>query len=127
MKIGYRGEEWERSYPIYLNPSFDEILKLAQSGWDTIRIATDEANIIMASGLGNTHTNLAEAYHAGKKKYECGLLDVMILYHVNGIAYMNMEDVGGPERARHDRWSRVVDDAHEAILKDLIRESGLAL
>ncbi len=59
-------------YPCYLNPSFDEILELAKSGWDTCRILADQphgsvvdstpGDIVIASGMGWTHSAQMDAY-----------------------------------------------------------------
>lgn len=38
---------------------------------------------------------------------------------------MNLEDTGGSQYDRYNKWH--LDDSHLEILKDLIRESGLAL
>lgn len=135
-------------YPCYLNPTFDEIVELAKSGWDTCRILVVSSydverglpnDFIIASGFGNTHGSVQTRYyiHLGAKRIEVNgrtrwrskanlpHLDPSILHHSNGIAYMNCEDIGGGQYDRIDKWP--LDDTHLEILKDLIRESELAL
>lgn len=52
-------------YPAYLNPTFDELIELAKSGWDTCRILWNEDNkdFIIASGYGNTHDSVQSRYY----------------------------------------------------------------
>jgi hypothetical protein len=145
MRINH--PEW---YPCYINPSFDELIELAKSGWDTCRILvpySDQNNndIVIASGYGNTHDSIQNRYfiHLGATLIEKEVdgriryrwktngkrlpsMNTYILYHdYTGIAYMNLEDTGGSDKARYEKWD--LDDNHLEILKDLIRESGLAL
>lgn len=116
-------DDWGEHYPIFLNPDFNECLRLAKSGWDTLRILDDGENIIIASGYGNEHNTLARfgRLHLGKRWNA----DPSILYHENGIAYLNASDMGGPEKTTKI-W-KYFSDNHVEILKDIIRESGLAL
>ena len=115
------------SYPIYLNPNFNELLELAQAGWDTIRICVepDANDILLASGYGNTHTCIARQYKAINRR---GLLDGFILYKEANIAYFNTEDIrGGRAKHRSPGWEQYFSQEHEEIIKDLIRESNLTL
>lgn len=121
-------------YPIYFEPTFPEILELAASEWDTCRIViiddkrvSDEEKLVIASGFGNTHTTLVEftRKHFQLKRYPYGR--PMILYHRNGIAFFNLEDIGGKDNARFERASKTLNDNHAELIKDLIRESDLAL
>lgn len=114
-------------YPCYLNPSFDEVVELAKSSWDTCRILVNNENgdLIIASGYGNTHESISKLYsdHLKKKRRPC--TDSFILYHSNRVAFMNLEDVSGSQRARLEDWP--FDEPHLSVIKDLVRESDLAL
>ena len=115
------------NYPIYLNPNFNEILELAQAGWDTIRICveSDTGDILLASGYGNTHTSIARRYKIINRR---GLLDSFLLYKEGNIAYFNTEDMrGGREKHRSPGWEKYFSQEHEEAIKDLIRESNLTL
>jgi hypothetical protein len=67
MKIN--SPDW---YPCYLNPSFDEILELARSHWDTCRIMCRQphgtvveetpGDFVIASGQGWTHGAQMDCY-----------------------------------------------------------------
>jgi len=49
-------------YPIYINPDFGEIVELAKTKPDTLRIIEgyDNQNIAIASGYGNTHDSVVK-------------------------------------------------------------------
>lgn len=49
------------SSPVYLNPTQDEILELARSRVDTLRICEEPGQIALASGFGNTHGTVVQA------------------------------------------------------------------
>jgi hypothetical protein len=123
MKINH--PDW---YSSYLNPTFEEILELAKSGWDTCRILMnpDNNDLVIASGYGNTHSSIAERYRVALGKRRIPSCESYILYHENRIALLNLEDVSGSQRAR------VADNLdlfgkHQDLIKDLIRESDLSL
>lgn len=46
------------SYPVYLNPTFEELIELAKSRVDTLRICEYKDQLAVASGYGNTHTSV---------------------------------------------------------------------
>jgi hypothetical protein len=117
-------------YPCYLNPDFGELMELAKSGWDTCRILVNPENkdFIIASGLGNTHSSMVQCYRMFLGKRRAPATDSYILHHRGRIAYFNMEDFAeGQEYVRWPEWGADFADAHVEILKDLIRESDLAL
>ena len=133
MKINH--PDW---YPSYLNPSFEELLELAQSSWDTCRILVNNDNddFVIASGLGNTHSSILDCYrlHLGGVRRESDnrvimrnhpSVDSFILFHSQGIAFMNLEDVSGSQYSRYEQWPFL--ESHLDIIKDLIRESNLSL
>ena len=120
-----------KDYPIYVNPTFDEIVEMAHSHWDTMRILVtndildrNRHDFAIGSGYGNTHHSLVLGYrkYRGKKHFSS---DTYILYHENGRVYMNLEDVGRSARASFSAWP--LDQEHLALLRDLVRESGLVL
>ncbi len=113
----------------YINPDFNEILELVASRWDTCRILIHEKTneMVIGSGYGNDHNSLSIRYweYKGKRRQ---VLDPFILFRTfNGEALMNLEDISGSRNARYDEWSKHFGELHLDMLKDLIRESGLAL
>jgi hypothetical protein len=57
-----RVSHWpDGSYPIYLNPTFEEIVELAAQSIDTLRIMEDGDHLAVASGYGNTHDSVQRA------------------------------------------------------------------
>lgn len=49
-------------YPVFLNPTFDELIELCKIPWDTLRILECDEVFLVGSGFGNTHTTLAHVY-----------------------------------------------------------------
>jgi hypothetical protein len=124
MKIA--DENW---YPhCYLNPTFAEILELAKSNWDTCRILinVDRHELVIASGYGYTHSSAAERYRIAVQKRRTPYCDSFILYRENSIAYLNLEDVGGLQKARFMDYGDSLGEFEETV-RDLIRESNLAI
>lgn len=114
--------------PIYINPTFDEILKLVENKWDSIRIVlTDDNELVLASGYGSTHSSIVKRVQIikGKRRYGCS--DTFILYHEYSMAYFNLEDVSGNDRAGYNEWRSYFTPEQTELLRDLIRESGLSL
>lgn len=136
FKLWYNGSmKLREEYPIYLDPDFAEVLEICKVGWDTLRVGTftipysqtlENEHLVIASGYGNIHTTLAHAIrdHFRNKRI---MMDPYILHHRGGIAYFNLEDVGGSQYARYEKWSGFFRQEHVEIFKDIIRESGLAL
>jgi hypothetical protein len=117
-----------KDYPIYIDPSFEEICELATSNWDTCRILTcDDLDdvLIIGSGYGNTHQSLVvagKAYFNVKRFYTS---NDKILFHKNEIAFIS--EAGEEDRFRYERWKQDFTSRVVQQLKDLIRESGYSL
>jgi hypothetical protein len=143
MKIN--SENW---YPCYLNPSYEEILELAATGWDTIRILAEQphmspveqdGDIVIASGYGNCHSSIMDRYAIqkggyrktadGRVRYKTSVphLTPYILYHAGRIALFNLEDCSGSDKARYSDARKFFCGRHQEILKDIILASDLAL
>lgn len=119
MRINHA--EW---FPMYLNPNFDEILELANSGWDTCRILHNQDNndLVIASGYGNTHSSMVERYKIHLNKKRAPYCDSYILWKRGNRAIMNVE--GECEKP----WPiDVLGSRNEDMIKDLVRESNLSL
>lgn len=111
-------------YPMYLNPDFGEILELAKSGWDTCRILYNESNsdIIIASGLGNTHNSMVIRYKEYLNKKRAPYCDSYILWRNR-----NQQCILNPEGDGQEPWGLDVLGKHEELIRDLIRESGYSV
>jgi hypothetical protein len=131
-EMNIQDPEW--NYPIYLEPTFDEIAALAGTNWDTVRIVVlldpttspgTPTKLCLASGYGNTHSSIVRMLtkHMGRSPYT----DTFILYHEGGRALLNLEDVSGNERAEYSEWSKYFSTEHLDVLRDLVRESNLVL
>jgi hypothetical protein len=109
------------NFPIYLNPTFQELCELSKH-WDTLRICINDNNndFLVASGYGNTHNTIWQYYKQIDKR---AMLSCFIMYKENGIVYLNTEDVGGNERDR--RWTKYFNAEHIDIIKDIINQSEL--
>lgn len=118
---------WTPNSPVYMNPTFDELVELAKSHWDTIRILVlDETNdILLASGYGNTHECLVRSWRAHTSNKRGPYATPYILFHEQGRAYMNCEDVSMRHREPYGRWP--LEQQHLELLRDLVRESELVL
>ncbi len=112
--------------PIFVNPTFDEILILAANRWGTIRILSSETELILASGYGNTHSSMITRLRLHRNRRQLDY-DSYILYHEHNTAYFNLEDVSGNDRASFRIWKKYFTEDQVALLRDLIRESELTL
>lgn len=100
-------------HPVYLNPNDSELIELAESRWDTLRVLESESILCIASGYGNTHQTLVWRYceyhgmnpryteYPKRFRYNGRLPDwnPLIFFHDNsGIMLCNLGDVSGPIR-----------------------------
>lgn len=123
--MNIQAKDWP--YPIYLNPTQEELQELAQSNWDTLRIllTPDPEELVIASGLGNSYSSMLQALI----KFKNGILqdvDCFVVYHENNRVFMNLEDWGGEEQATFANWGEVLN-VHLNTLKNLVELAGLAL
>lgn len=62
-----RYSSWvDGSYPVYVNPTFKEILELNAQRWDTLRICTDEGDILL--WLQVTETRMSQRFKSFAKQ-----------------------------------------------------------
>lgn len=116
-------------YPVYLNPTDNELIELAQSNWDTLRVMECDYCLVIGSGYGNTHETLVQLYkkHIGngktKERWDCrsqtmetvyvGRVpnwDPYIFFREYNIMLCNLGDVSGPDKALPSRWRREFSD-----------------
>lgn len=117
-------------YPIYVNPDFEEILELAESKWDTCRIMESEEYLCIASGYGNTHNSIVTYTRQLLKKKEMFSLCSFILFHEQGICYVNGDGhlpYKDDRRVRLQSALKYFSANSIPMLKDLARESGLSI
>jgi hypothetical protein len=123
MRIDERGEGWQ---PVYIDPDFDELMQLAKSGWDTIRLMIADDHIFLASGYGNCHETIARSVRAKLgRRADAGT--PAILFHQGGKAFINFCDFSGPEKVAYEKWHKFLNKNEIDMLRDLVRESGLSL
>lgn len=133
-------------YPIYLNPTNAELLELAESQWDSLRVMECDDTLVIASGYGNTHETLVQYYkkHMGggktKKRwnsytqseeevYVCRCIpdwNPFIFFHDRtGIMLCNLGDVSGPDRALPSRWRKEFSVERVKQFRQIAELSGL--
>jgi hypothetical protein len=137
-------------HPIYLNPSDKELITLAESGWDSLRVMENDETLIIGSGYGNTHETLVQFYkkYAGggktkerwdprgqrmEKVFVCPAwrlpsFDPLILfYDARKILLCNLTDVGGSEFALPREWKKVISNERIRQFTLIAECSGLTL
>lgn len=115
-------------FPIYVNPTFEEVAELSKHTWDTLRILRVNDDLVVADGFGASHYDLIISLEPSPKKRR--RLDVkdFILYRRNGLAVMHVYGQDLMVRAVTQGWWRTYFTADQIeVLKDLIREAGLAI
>lgn len=113
------------SYPIFINPEIPEVVELAKSGWDTVRICVEEEVLAIASGYGNTHQSVIEAVSALLKPKKRFFPETYILFREEGDFWFNLEDVSGQRKAHYfSVIKQYFNPDHAAILRDLVQMSG---
>jgi len=113
------------SYPIFIDPDFNELMELAKSGWDTVRICLNQNDdfIAMASGHGNTHQSVIDAVKnvKGLRRWHP---ETYILFKEQGDFWFNLEDVSGERKAHYRKVVKeYFSDVHGQMILDLIANS----
>lgn len=89
-------------YPIYLNPTDSELIELAESHWDTLRVMECDKVFVISSSYGNTHETLVQFYkkHVGK----IPSWNPYIFFFENGVLLCNFSryDIAKPSRWRRE-------------------------
>lgn len=121
------------NYPIYCNPTFDEIVELASGRWDTCRILVAHTyngpiDLFIASGFGNTHSSMIQhlrVYYNTRHVFS----DAFILYYCAKTALFNTSDMsGGKDNAKAlPAIRKYFTPEHQTMLLDLIQESELTV
>lgn len=131
-------------YPIYLNPTDEELIELAQSGWDTLRVMESDDCLVIGSGFGNTHETLVQYYKKmsgkgkTKERWDCRVQanvtvyvgptpdwTPFIFFKAYGILCCNLGDAGGPETALPARWKRCFSDFRNSQFELIAQVSEL--
>ena len=94
-----RVSEWScGSYPIYLDPSLEELVEIANGPClDTLRIQDSTNHFAIASGYGNTHDNILTA---ARRHWPKWCPDDLILvrtgndWYWNHLGHWNIKDEG---------------------------------
>jgi hypothetical protein len=134
MDINFRGSDWP---PIYFDPEFDEILELTKS-FDTLRcgihLEKGKHYLVIASGLGNTHSSLSRAIGEMNPRGRLSRIDglkyggldgTFIIYEEQGKLWFNMCDYGGEEKvAASQAISQFPVELH-AQLRDIVNTASM--
>lgn len=129
MKISNWGEfEGKLAYPIYVDPTYSEIMELGNSGWDSIRVNDDTDGttglFACASGYGNTHNSVQVCVRKYVNNKFFGRTS--ILFKEDQDYYFNVCDFSGPEKlywksALHKYFSEIAAE----YLEDIISHSEM--
>jgi len=107
-------------YPIFINPTFDELKKLAESRWDTVRICVEDDTLAIASGHGNTHQSVIEGVEKSLQIRRWHP-ETYILFREGHEFYFNLEDMGGGRKVKAKKVLRkYFSEQHEETLNDLL-------
>jgi len=134
-------------HPIYLDPTDAELIELAESNWDTLRVLECSETLVIASGYGNTHSEMVDAYkcHIGKGKtkerwnpriekmeqvYAARVpsWDPYIFFgHYEWKTLLcNLEDTGGSSKTLPSEWRRKFSPERNRQFRLLAEFSGLS-
>jgi hypothetical protein len=110
------------SYPIYIDPTFDEIVELAKSQPDTLRVLEDEHVTALASGYGNTHDSVCKAVrlHLGNKRWlgvDYILFNEMHQWFINPLGHLPTPH----DRVPYERCLKYFEDKTQVAIKDFVR------
>ena len=129
MDINFRGKGWPS---IYFDPEFEEMIELTKY-FDTLRIGgleeKDGWHLVIASGLGNTHSTLSRAI--GEMNPRCkpnreglkyGGLDLTsILYEEDGKFWFNQCDLSGYEKTSIEEGLKDFPEPIRTMLKEIVK------
>ena len=123
MNIGSEG--W---FPVYLEPTLEEMQKLASNQWDTLRVLVVDSTkeLCVASGYGNTHSSMVhclQRYKNTKRVYT----EDYIVYHESNIAFVNDSYAGSGDKIPHRKWTRLFEPQHLNVIEVLCLDRGLQL
>lgn len=132
MNINWRGKDWP---PVYFDPEFDEIIELTKS-FDTLRIGLKlekgRYHLVIASGLGNTHSTLSRALGELNPRLKVSRIDGLkydgldgcaILYEEDNRIWFNMDSIGEGEKVSpYDAIKQFPSEIRQMI-KDIVRLS----
>jgi hypothetical protein len=114
------------SNPVFMDPTFDEIVELAKSHPDTLRICDggyDEGgHVALASGLGNTHDSVLKVARPVWGRYWSGADH--ILYKGDTLWWWNMEHINGRKAVSLDRGLIIVSPQCRQIVRDFVNVLG---
>lgn len=103
-------------FPIYLNPTFEELIELNTRGWDTLRILMNEDQFVVGSGYGNTHASLATALRTHLQVRRAPAMDAYIMHYVHSEYYL---DADGFEKVKLHRALRTVPAIWRQTINDI--------
>lgn len=105
--------------PVYLNPDFDECVKLGRDAWDTLRICEDETIFVIASGYGNDHQSIIVQLRA-HLKIKRWHPSTFIVYRKHSHIYFNFEDVSGNKCVPWRDALRFFEPVHQVMIRDVL-------
>lgn len=126
-------------YPVYFDPEFDEILSLTKS-FDTLRIGIhkekDKDHLVIASGLGNTHSTLSWCLgqlnprlkpNKDGIKYQGLNGGPLILYEQNRRLWFNACDWSMDEKCKPSDVICYILEPAKSIIKEIIKQATIQM
>lgn len=112
------------SYPIYINPTWDELVEFTKSGPYNLRIMEYEEDLAICSGLSNTYNSVNHAYRKWKRIKRSYATD-FILYKEHQTWFFNrmghVGNFGEDQRFPTDEALQYFNESSQRILKDLLQ------
>ena len=102
-------------YPVLINPTAEELFKIFEQKWDTLRVCFDKDNIGIASGYGNTHTSICKI--TGISVYSSSI----IVYFEGENFLVNCDDIGYGPRVKFSKMYKILQKEHFAMLQEIVK------
>lgn len=108
-------------YPIFIDPTFPEILTLCKERWDTLRLCVDDDIFAVASGYGNTHQSIIDIVKRaeGLRRWHP---ETYIIFRDQGF-FFNLEDVNGGRRVPWEQCKGYFHPEHWDVITEIINQS----
>lgn len=111
-------------YPIYVNPTANEIKELVERGFDTLRIYidTERGILAIASGYGNTHDSIIKKVCEIQPRF---FPESYILFRQGTELFWNLEDRGGKRKASFNYGLRYIHNytEHLQLIRDFFEQT----
>lgn len=111
------------SFPIYIDPDYGELLELAETKPDTLRICEGDEIVALASGYGNTHQSVTAGVRPVIKVRRWHPTTYILFHDGNGKWYMNPDGhfPANSERVELSYAYRYITPKLKNIIADFVK------